>query len=113
MKPFWAGRVPLPFFGLPNREIGIGGKIGKAPKGIWGANARLGLNEGLRLILGLIDGLKETLGLIDFSRMDYGDPWEEFMRVTTFSKSISSPFAIGQINGYFDKFLRVFEKRCP
>ena len=44
----------------------------------------------------------ETLGLIDFNRMDYGDPWEEFMRVTTFSKSISSPFAIGQINGYFD-----------
>ena len=41
------------------------------------------------------------LGVIDFNRMDYGDPWEEFVRVTTFTKGISIPFARGQIEGYF------------
>ncbi len=25
----------------------------------------------------------KTLGLLDFNRMDFGDPWEEFVRVTT------------------------------
>ena len=40
------------------------------------------------------------LGIIDFNRMDYGDPWEEFNRIT-FSASISPEFASGYINGYF------------
>lgn len=40
------------------------------------------------------------LGIIDFNRMDFGDPWEEFNRIT-FSASISPEFASGCINGYF------------
>lgn len=44
---------------------------------------------------------KGELGIIDFNRMDYGDPWEEFNRIT-FSVSISPAFATGYINGYFD-----------
>ena len=44
-----------------------------------------------------------TLAIIDFNRIDFGDPYEEFVRVTTFTKNISIPFAIGQINGYFGK----------
>jgi aminoglycoside phosphotransferase (APT) family kinase protein len=43
----------------------------------------------------------KTIGVIDFNRTDYGDPWEEYVRLTTFSKSISIPFAQGQIEGYF------------
>lgn len=42
------------------------------------------------------------LGIVDFNRTDYGDPWEEFVRVPAFTKRISVAFAIGQINGYFD-----------
>jgi len=42
----------------------------------------------------------ETLGLLDFNRTDFGDPWEEFMRLT-FSKGVSIPFSIGQIDEYF------------
>jgi aminoglycoside phosphotransferase (APT) family kinase protein len=42
-----------------------------------------------------------TLSLIDFNRMDFGDPWEEFVRVATFTKTISASFAVGQIDGYF------------
>ncbi len=54
----------------------------------------------------------ERLGIIDFNRTDFGDPWEEFVRLTTFTKAISIPFAIGQINGYFknrvpEKFFRL------
>ena len=45
----------------------------------------------------------DNLSVIDFNRTDFGDPWEEFVRVTTFSKDISIPFAIGQINGYFNR----------
>jgi len=41
------------------------------------------------------------LGIIDFNRLDYGDPWEEFNRITWCV--IKSPlFASGYINGYFD-----------
>ncbi|OPJ62871.1 aminoglycoside phosphotransferase family protein [Clostridium oryzae] len=40
------------------------------------------------------------IGVIDFNRYDYGDPWEEYKR-TAFSLSISEPFVIGQIHGYF------------
>jgi aminoglycoside phosphotransferase (APT) family kinase protein len=44
---------------------------------------------------------QETLSLIDFNRTDFGDPWEEFVRVTAFTKDVSVPFALGQIDGYF------------
>lgn len=42
-----------------------------------------------------------NVGVIDFNRFDYGDPWEEFNRIT-WSASISPKFASGCINGYFD-----------
>lgn len=41
------------------------------------------------------------LGIIDFNRSDYGDPWEEFNRIT-FCAEISASFASGRINGYFE-----------
>lgn len=41
-----------------------------------------------------------TLGIIDFNRLDYGDPWEEFNRIT-WCANISAAFASGRINGYF------------
>lgn len=44
---------------------------------------------------------KGDLGIIDFNRLDFGDPWEEFNRIT-FCASISKHFASGRINGYFD-----------
>ncbi|MDY0129004.1 MAG: phosphotransferase family protein [Methanosarcina vacuolata] len=40
------------------------------------------------------------LGIIDFDRLDYGDPWEEFNRIT-WCADISTAFASGRINGYF------------
>lgn len=51
------------------------------------------------------------IGVIDFNRNDFGDPWEEFNRIV-FSVHVSIPFAIGQINGYFnnsvpDKFFKL------
>ncbi len=43
----------------------------------------------------------QELAVIDFNRLDFGDPWEEFNRITwTASQSVS--FARGQINGYFN-----------
>lgn len=45
---------------------------------------------------------RKTLGVVDFNRTDFGDPWEEFVKVTAFSKNISIPFAIGQIGAYFN-----------
>lgn len=44
---------------------------------------------------------QRQLGIIDFNRSDYGDPWEEFNRIT-FCVEISSTFASGRINGYFN-----------
>lgn len=41
------------------------------------------------------------LGIIDFNRMNYGDPWEEFNRIT-WCANTSHEFAKGRINGYFD-----------
>lgn len=51
------------------------------------------------------------LGIIDFNRLDDGDPWEEFNRIT-WDASLSGLFASGRINGYFnhevpDVFFRV------
>lgn len=48
----------------------------------------------------IITGTKE-LGIIDFNRLDFGDPWEEFNRITWCSE-ISGYFASGRINGYFN-----------
>jgi aminoglycoside phosphotransferase (APT) family kinase protein len=45
-----------------------------------------------------------NLGIIDFNRLDYGDPWEEFNRIT-WCVSISPAFASGYINGYFDNIV--------
>lgn len=44
------------------------------------------------------------LGIIDFNRLDYGDPWEEFNRIT-FCASISPKFSSGYINGYFNNIV--------
>lgn len=41
------------------------------------------------------------LGIIDFNRMDYGDPWEEFNRIT-WCAGLSPLFASGRIHGYFN-----------
>jgi len=41
------------------------------------------------------------IGIIDFNRLDCGDPWEEFNRIS-FSATISGEFASGMINGYFN-----------
>jgi len=41
------------------------------------------------------------LAIIDFNRCDFGDPWEEFNRIT-FSGAASPHFATGQLHGYFD-----------
>ena len=42
----------------------------------------------------------QELGIIDFNRWDWGDPWEEFNRITLSSRT-SEAFASGQIDGYF------------
>lgn len=42
-------------------------------------------------------------GVIDFDRCDWGDPYFEFLKVAVFSKEVSIPFSIGQLNGYFEK----------
>jgi aminoglycoside phosphotransferase (APT) family kinase protein len=44
---------------------------------------------------------EKELGIIDFNRFDYGDPWEEFNRIT-WNVRKSPSFANGYINGYFD-----------
>ncbi|MGQ3481375.1 aminoglycoside phosphotransferase family protein [Paenibacillus sp. TY11] len=41
------------------------------------------------------------LGIIDFNRLDYGDPWEEFNRIT-WCAGVSPLFASGRIHGYFN-----------
>jgi aminoglycoside phosphotransferase (APT) family kinase protein len=41
-------------------------------------------------------------GAIDFDRWDWGDPYQEFLKVGFFSSAVSVPFCNGQIHGYFD-----------
>ena len=41
------------------------------------------------------------IGIIDFNRSSCGDPWEEYDRYV-FTWRTSIPFAIGQIDGYFN-----------
>lgn len=43
-----------------------------------------------------------VLSIIDFNRFDYGDPWEEFNRIS-WCAECSKYFASGRINGYFGK----------
>ncbi|MCR2806915.1 phosphotransferase family protein [Paenibacillus soyae] len=38
---------------------------------------------------------------IDFNRYDWGDPYHDFLKVAYFSREVSIPFSIGQIDGYF------------
>ena len=42
------------------------------------------------------------LGIIDFNRMDFGDPWEDFNRITWCAMA-SPKFATGLIDGYFEQ----------
>ena len=41
------------------------------------------------------------LSIIDFNRMSFGDPWEEFNRITWCAEKCE-PFASGRIDGYFE-----------
>lgn len=43
----------------------------------------------------------QQLAVIDFNRLDFGDPWDEFNRITWTAQQ-SPTFAAGQIDGYFD-----------
>ncbi|MFT8390989.1 MAG: phosphotransferase [Sporolactobacillus sp.] len=43
-----------------------------------------------------------NIGVIDFDRAGYGDPWEEFNRIT-WCANVSPEFASGRIDGYFQK----------
>ncbi|MBW7452479.1 phosphotransferase family protein [Paenibacillus sepulcri] len=38
---------------------------------------------------------------IDFNRYDWGDPYHDFLKIAYFSREVSIPFSIGQIDGYF------------
>ncbi|MBO9608829.1 MAG: phosphotransferase [Paenibacillaceae bacterium] len=38
---------------------------------------------------------------IDFNRFDWGDPYHDFVKIAYFSREVSVPFSIGQIDGYF------------
>jgi len=46
-------------------------------------------------------GRDGTLYVIDFEKDDFGDPWEEFNRIT-WSAQAAPEFARGMIDGYFD-----------
>jgi len=45
---------------------------------------------------------RAALRVIDFNRSDFGDPWEDFNRLFTFSRQTCPAFARGQLQGYFD-----------
>ncbi|MDF2961253.1 MAG: Aminoglycoside phosphotransferase [Paenibacillus sp.] len=49
----------------------------------------------------LIQGKRYT-GVIDFNRYDWGDPVHDFYKIAYFSRQVSTPFSIGQIQGYYD-----------
>ncbi|AZN42721.1 phosphotransferase family protein [Paenibacillus albus] len=42
---------------------------------------------------------------IDFNRYDWGDPYHDFFKIAYFSREVSIPFSIGQIDGYFDNII--------
>jgi aminoglycoside phosphotransferase (APT) family kinase protein len=41
-------------------------------------------------------------GIIDFNRYDWGDPVHDFLKTAYFSRAISIPFSVGQIDGYHE-----------
>jgi aminoglycoside phosphotransferase (APT) family kinase protein len=41
-------------------------------------------------------------GIIDFNRYDWGDPVHDFLKTAFFTRAISVPFAVGQIDGYHE-----------
>jgi aminoglycoside phosphotransferase (APT) family kinase protein len=41
------------------------------------------------------------MAAIDFNRYDWGDPYHDFLKIAYFSREVSIPFSIGQIDGYF------------
>lgn len=42
------------------------------------------------------------LGIIDFNRWGFGDNYHEFYKMMIFSRELSIPFALGQMDGYFE-----------
>lgn len=42
------------------------------------------------------------IGIIDFNRWECGDKYEEFYKIQSFDLEVSIPFAIGQVDGYFN-----------
>lgn len=43
-----------------------------------------------------------NVGAIDFERTTYGDPFEEFNRMMTYTRRWSTDFCNGQVDGYFE-----------
>jgi serine/threonine-protein kinase len=50
----------------------------------------------------IIDPKTLAVGVIDFSRLCFGDPWADFVRLV-FCADLSPAFATGRIDGYFPK----------
>ncbi|MGG1369546.1 aminoglycoside phosphotransferase family protein [Priestia megaterium] len=44
---------------------------------------------------------KKLQAVLDFDRYEWGDPIHDFHKIALFTRNISVPFAIGQIQGYF------------
>lgn len=44
----------------------------------------------------------DDLYIIDFDRFDWKNPIEDFYKLAVFSRNVSTPFSIGQIDGYTD-----------
>ncbi|TDG00953.1 aminoglycoside phosphotransferase family protein [Paenibacillus piri] len=44
---------------------------------------------------------RQYAGVIDFNRYDWGDPYHDFLKIAFFSRQVSIPFSIGQIDEYF------------
>ncbi|MCW1241925.1 aminoglycoside phosphotransferase family protein [Bacillus pretiosus] len=52
-------------------------------------------------------------GIIDFNGYDFGDPYHDFYNLSLFSRRLSIPYCIGQVNNYFlnepdDMFWRLY-----
>lgn len=60
-----------------------------------------GLHHGDYHIGNMMIDREGLLQIIDFNRYDYGDPWEEFNRITWCAQK-APIFASGMVNGYFD-----------
>lgn len=41
-------------------------------------------------------------GIIDFNRYDWGDPVHDFLKAAFFTRAVSVPFSVGQIDGYHE-----------